>query len=330
VPYLPLIAAPTSRLYAIAQDVEFSIAQSTTKCVQPDPLNVIGAKMVAVGRQSAGFRFMLGIVSLGDADRSSINLASLQTYNGGSRTAQFTNAEGRSFVAPDTAGLRAAAKLLTPDAKTGVWNLPYRSIATTAADASAYPGAMMIYTAIPTTGVPKADAHHYSQFLTYVAGPGQRSGAQPGELAPGYLPITSANDLGVQQAYILRAARAVAAQKGYLPSLTKADPVPPSTSPSTVPTGSNGGTGPTGTGQDTGGSTPISTPSGSTGKPSTKPSPKPSSSPTKLGPTEHAGKTMPLNSGFGGVVLPLLLLVALLASAGVALTRLLGRGARVS
>ena len=339
-PYLPLVAAPTARLFSIGQDVEFSIAQSQTRCVLPSPIpgSLAGAKMVAQGRQSVGYRFMLGTVSLGDAAREGLSLASLQTTNTGSTTATFTDTSGRTFVAPTSAGLQAAAKLLTPDTTNGVWTLPYSSISTSTADNTAYPGSMLVYAAVPTKGLPSAAlAKAYGEFLTFAAGPGQRPGTAQGDLANGYLPLTSANGLGVQAAYTLAAAGAVTQQKGYLPSLT--NPVPPP--PITTPSGSNSSGGQTtssngGSSGNTGGNTNGGgSPSGSTlatsssGKGHPYASSSRSASPSSSGATVLAGKTATLGSGVGGWALPILLLVALVSGAAAAATRLFARGQRV-
>jgi hypothetical protein len=75
--------------------------------------------------------------------------------------------------------------------------------------AGAYPLTMVIYAMVPTSGVKVAKAQAIARFLDYVAGPGQRSGVQPGNLAPGYLPLPAK-----LRAETLRAATLVRAQKG--------------------------------------------------------------------------------------------------------------------
>ena len=48
---------------------------------------------------------------------------------------------------------------------------------------------MVIYAMVPTGGISKAKAAKIALFLDNVANQGQQPGTQPGELAPGYLPL---------------------------------------------------------------------------------------------------------------------------------------------
>jgi hypothetical protein len=224
VPYLPLVAAPLASLENISEAMQFAIAQSTTACSQIDG-TTLGEKLVPLGRQTVGFRFMIGVTSLADARRYEVNTAALQTT-------------ANHFVAPDDASLRAAAGFLKPDTKTGTWPIPYATLRTSAKASAAYPGIMVVYAAIPTSGLPAADAADYATLVRYIAGAGQDPGLGVGQLPPGYLPLTTGNGLGTLDAYSLSAAAAVAAQKGALPPLIA---VPHhrtggSTGPSTDPT----------------------------------------------------------------------------------------------
>ena len=81
---------------------------------------------------------------------------------------------------------------------------------------------MVVYAAIPTSGLPAADATDYAALLTFAAGPGQTPGSGVGQLPPGYLPLTAADGLGGLAAYTLAAAADVAAQNGQVPALTSA------------------------------------------------------------------------------------------------------------
>ena len=67
VPYMPLVAAPLPRLVQIAQSLQFAIANSTTRCHQPVEGVIEQARLKPIGREFPGFRFMVGITSLGDA-----------------------------------------------------------------------------------------------------------------------------------------------------------------------------------------------------------------------------------------------------------------------
>ena len=218
VPYLPLVAAPMSRMGDITLAMQFAIAASQTVCSQTD--QGTGQKLVAVGRESPGFRFMIAVTPLADALRYQINTAALQTYVSPTAPAQFTNGNGRTFVAPTTAGLLSAAKLLHPDSTTSSWPIPYSTMLSDPTVASAYPGTMVVYADVPTSGLPHADASHLATFLKFAAGSGQQPGLGFGQLPPGYLPMTAANGLGSMVAYTSAAATYVAAQSGTVPSVT--------------------------------------------------------------------------------------------------------------
>jgi hypothetical protein len=74
---------------------------------------------------------------------------------------------------------------------------------------NAYPLTMVIYALVPTGGISKTKAARIAQFLDFVAGSGQRPGELPGQLAPGYLPLTSS-----MRAQTLKAAQEVLDQAG--------------------------------------------------------------------------------------------------------------------
>ena len=318
VPWLPLVAAPTARLFSIGQDMQFAIAQSQTVCVLPDPNGSLnGAKMVAQGRQLTGHRFMLGIVSLGDAAREGLSLAALQTHNSGSTTAKFTSPAGRSFVAPSVASMRAAGALLKHDAATGLWPIPYQVMHTTSAGALAYPGTMVVYASVPTRGLPKADAKDLSELIAFAAGPGQTPGSAPGQLPDGYLPMTTANGLASLASSATHDAHLVAAQGAV---------TTPSSHPSTPPPSSPGsGVGATSAGTGGGNASGATTPTGKTHSPHPIPgktgtltaaptSSLPAAAPVAL--------TQSINTGSAGMVLPALAILIAAGLVGVAVVRM--------
>jgi hypothetical protein len=106
---------------------------------------------------------MIGITPLADTQRYLLQNAALETTSG-------------TFVAPSDTTLQAAASLLTPDPTTGTWPIPYTTFQQPAG-ASAYPGTMLVYAAIPTTGLPAADAADYASFLQFAATSGQVPGS---------------------------------------------------------------------------------------------------------------------------------------------------------
>lgn len=340
VPFLPLVAAPTARLFSIGQDVQFAIAQSQTVCLtpSPDPTSLAGAKLVARGRQQAGARFMLGVVSVGDAAREGLQLAQLETHKSASAPNKFTNAGGRSFVAPSIASMRNAAKLLTPNSSRTYWALPYDKLRTSATAADAYPGTMVVYDAAPTKGLPVQDAKNLATFMRYAAGRLQEPGAQPGKLPPGYLPMTAANGLGALNHYALVAADAVYKQKGQVPGLDANLPPPPthhtSSPPPRPPTTGPGShvtpppVGPDGQPVGPGANMPGGSSGDGTSNSSSSPSPSPSSatSPSSTPSASPAAYTTPpLNTGNIALLIPALAVVVLLFAGAAFVVRLRGR-----
>ena len=203
-PFDTLLAAPLGNLEDISESMQFHHANSTTSC-KPDQPGVPNS-LSGAGTQSVGTYFMLGVTPLADDERYDLQTASLETTPG-------------TFVAPNNASLEAATDLLQPDSTSDTWPIPYSQFATSAG-ASAYPGTLVVYAAIPTSGLPAAAATDYADLLTFAAGPGQTPGEGVGQLPPGYLPLTAADGLGGLAAYTVAAAADVAAQNGQVPSLT--------------------------------------------------------------------------------------------------------------
>jgi len=244
-PLLPLIAAPISDLPDIAEDIQFYLAQSDTACPSFDPTEPETWVLSPLGPQGVGFRFMIGVTTLADAKRYDLSTASLLTYTNPDTPAAFTSPSGMTFVAPTNAALDSAASLLSADPSQHDWNFPYSLYQQDSTKAEqAYPGTMLVYADVPTKGLKAADASDYANFLRFAATSGQAAGGGIGQLAAGYLPMTSADHLGAEAAYTESAAAAVAAQKGAIPSLT----------PGTTGSGSGGsgsGSGSTGAGSGT-------------------------------------------------------------------------------
>jgi hypothetical protein len=237
-PYLPLVAAPLATLGKIALNMEFSISSSQISCVpptSPDPTQP--SVLQPIGRQPASQHFLLGVISLGEANRFQLSTAALQTQmSAGAPPGRFTGPEGRTFVAGTDGSLLAAAKLLVPDRATQTWQIPADAIRTRPEGAGAYPGAMLVSAQVDTDplAMSPTDASRYAQFLRFAAGEGQTPGTAPGQLPPGYLPMTEANGMGKLAAYTRTAADAVAAQSGTPPLIVPEDAAP-STSPSSSP-----------------------------------------------------------------------------------------------
>ena len=220
VPYQPLVAAPLANLEAISESVQYALPNSTTVCAQPNPSSTLGEKLVTSGRQAAGHRFVIGITPLADTQRYLLQTAALQTTSG-------------TFVAPSDPSIKAATALLTPDQSSGTWPIPYTTFQQPAG-ASAYPGTLLVYAAVPTSGLPAKDAASYASFLEFAATTGQQVGFGVGQLPSGYLPLTAANGIAGLSQYTLAAAQDVAAQNGQVPALP-----PVAGSPSGTPSSSS-------------------------------------------------------------------------------------------
>jgi hypothetical protein len=156
---------------------------------------------------------------------------------------------------------------------------------------------MVVYAAVPTSGLDVADATDYATLVRFAATAGQTPGSGVGQLPPGYLPLTAANGLGELRNYALYAANAIAAQRGHVPLVTEAAS-PPSTTPTTTPT-----------------TVPPTTVPPTTVPPTTVATTTPTTAPTHdvaLGPTPRIGV------GSSGAALGAVLVVALLAALAVA------------
>ncbi len=328
VPYLPLIAAPVSRLAFIAQDVQYALAQVQTTCsftVNNDTGEITTTKLTAAGRQGAGQRFMLGLVSLGDAARYSLNVASLESQSTVRPTQVVSDATGRTFVDPTPAAMSAAAQMLlaSPDATDNTWTMPYGTMRTDAAGLNAYPGTVPVYAAIPTSGLDKAEAADWATFLDYTVGAGQTEGENPGQLPTGgYLPMTTANGLGSFVAFTARAAAAVAAQQGVVPAIGGGNLPSDSEDTGLSVDQAAAGVNPPIDGPADAGSNDTPAPTAST------PAASPSASPSKTATKPVALMTPRIGSGIGAALLPILLALAVAAGLVNVFVRLRLRGPR--
>jgi hypothetical protein len=303
VPYLPLVASPTTRLATISQALQFAISNAKTVCDSNTVDGVPVFKLKTAGREQPGFRFMLGVTSLGDAQRYGLDNAALQTSVRAGAAEKFSNAEGRTFVVPSDDSLRAAAALLALDNATKSWPIRYDVLRTDPGGVTAYPGSMLVYTDVPTTGLTAADATAYAAFLNFAAGPGQTLGFAAGQLPPGYLPLTAANGMAALAAYTRSAADAVAAQGKQVPTPPKRpnSSGTPSTPTPTAGSSTAAGPGVTGTSAVTSTSRQKATAAAPTAAPL-------GSTPA----TQNLGATVGQRSGLAASMLVLLLILAAL------------------
>jgi hypothetical protein len=165
---------------------------------------------------------MWSIIDQPDAQRFLIPAAALE------------NAAGK-YVKPTNAAMAAAVKDMT---KTSAGTLQTNYTTT---DPAAYPMTMVIYALVPTGGISAAKAAAISRFLDFVATSGQTTGAAPGELPQGYLPLPE--NLRQQT---LKAATEVLDQVGNPKPKPKPSTTPKATkspSASSSPSASGSGTG---------------------------------------------------------------------------------------
>ncbi|MET3962729.1 hypothetical protein ABIE44_002663 [Marmoricola sp. OAE513] len=292
-PVLGLVSNPTTNLASIAFNIQYALSAVNFACEAADRGDVTKLGLKKFGRQLVGSRMVLGLSTISAARRYNLRTAALKVPGG-------------SFVAPDVAGLTAAAKFLQPD-DAGSWSFDYAALKASGST-RAYPGLVPVFADVPTQGVDAEQAGKLSRLLCYAATSGQTSGASNGQLPAGYLPITAANGLGELRAYTVRASRLVKAQTGQLPGQTgpagtcstKAEKTP-ETAPSSTP---NPG-GSTGSGVS---NVPVAADQATPGAPETGPVAAPVTEPVQLVRTKRDYSPL----GNLGFLLALALLVAAL------------------
>jgi hypothetical protein len=176
-----------------------------------------------------GGRALFAVVDQADAAAYKLPVASLQ------------NAAGR-YVAPTNPGMAAALSDMKTASNHVTQELNFKNGSKKVL--GAYPLTMVVYAMVPTRGISKKKAAKIAQWLDYVAYQGQRPGYGPGQLPPGYLPLTAS-----MRAQTVADAQLVLAQQGN-PMKKKASAsasasASAATSPTASPTPSPSATGPT-------------------------------------------------------------------------------------
>ncbi|WP_300681117.1 hypothetical protein [Nocardioides sp.] len=222
-PYFPKVAAPVSSLRLISLAMLFNWPNVNTYCVMNLDTGTWQLGRIAV--QGIGQRFMMGTISLGDAARYGLTMASLEAKPG-------------HYVAPTQASMAAAVKLSTPTKAYKPFTL---SQAKVKKSTTAYPGTMVVYTAAKATGLDKATAQHVGEFIKISLSEGQVAGRGNGKLPDGYLPIRKSGATAALYAAGQKARTAILAQKaittGTTPGTTTTTPAGV-TSPTVVKPGS--------------------------------------------------------------------------------------------
>lgn len=269
--YFNQLAAPVTTLRKVSDALLDSWPNVQTRCDYDAATELY--KLGRVERQSFGSRFMLGLVSLGDAERYGLRSAALETRPG-------------TYVGPDQQSLSAAVSLSHQAKKYRPFTLDQGDVRDSA---HAYPGTMVVYTAARLRNLAKADAAKVAQFIKLSTTEGQQLGSGNGELPDGFLPIRRSGVTADLYASAQEVAAAVARQTP--------EPTTPPTSTPTTPGPANAG-GPPGGG-------PSVAPAGS--EPSAAPSAAPSAVPAPVAATMPA--TVPVSSRVAGGLLPLLLIL---------------------
>ncbi|GAA2500823.1 hypothetical protein [Terrabacter carboxydivorans] len=319
-PYLPLVAAPVSSLRTVATAVLDAWPNVQTKCdrsTTSDPW-----KLGRVDRQGIGSRFMLGLVSLGDASRFGLRTASLQTSVRSTAPTRFTDATGRTFVAPTRESLAAAVALGKQSAPMAPFTWTQEQVRRAG---NAYPGTQIVYTAALLSGLTKTTAAEVASFITVSSSEGQRTGPGNGQLPEGFLPITSSGPTAALRTSAIAVAGAIRAQK----ALSSGSSVPGSDSPpgavggpsagGTTPAAGSGVVGGTQVGGDTTGvaGAPPGGPAGAAPPPAGPGASAPARAPSRVAAPgvvmAAAVPTRTVTSKVGSTLLPVLLIIGPLA-----------------
>lgn len=323
IPERPLIDNPVATLAQVAYNLQYAILSSFVNCVTGGSTNG-GGSLQEGGSEQQGFRFLLGIVSLADAEEFNLQTASLQTYVSPGAPSKFTDGSDRVFAAPSDTSLRAAAALLAPDNTAGSWRMPYQDFTSNPSAADAYPGTMLLSMDVPTQGLAPNTAQQLGSYLAYAASSGQSPGVGAGQLPSGYLPLTSANGMVNEAAYTQAAAADVTQQNGQIPPLVPGGKSPGNTTSSKTTSTSAQGTGTglsrlpnhpsNGTFRGPGSETQSNSQAGAfennkgKGQAANVASVEPAA---QVGPS---GRTLGLGSGLGGLALPLASVIATLGA----------------
>ena len=271
--YFNDIAAPVTTMRKIAEALLDAWPNVQTRCDYDQSTGLY--KIGRIDRQSFGSRFMLGIVSLGDAERYGLRSAALETKPG-------------TYVAPSSRSLGAAIALSKQSKQYYPFVLDQADVRKSA---DAYPGTMVVYTAARLQNLAQEDADKVASFIRISTSEGQKSGSGNGELPDGFVPIQRTGVTAKLYRSAQETADAIEAQK---------EPKPHDTGD-----GGDDGGGPN-DGPGTGGVNPPPTVPGDD-EPSegSEPSDLPSSSPEPIA----MPATQPVDSSVAGGLLPLLILL---------------------
>jgi hypothetical protein len=282
--YFNLLAAPVTTLAKVSTALLDGWPNTQTRCDTDGTTTPHTYKLGRIDRQSYGARFIIGIVSLGDAHRYGLRTAALETKRG-------------SYVAANDRSLAAALKLSKQKDEVGPFSLDQADVRKSR---TAYPGTMVVYTAARLQNLAKDDAAKVAQFIRVSTSEGQRQGSGNGELPEGFLPIRKTGVTAPYYASAQDVADAVEAQKK------------PADKPTDDATGSGDGTPSGGTdlppGTPPAGADPAAVPSPSA-------APSTAAEPTAMPATQAVG------SDIAGGLLPALILLGAVGCVATVLIR---------
>jgi hypothetical protein len=213
--YLNDIAAPVTKLNTIAQALVDAWPNIQTRCdldvTNPaKPVYKVGR---TAERQTYGARFMLGVVSLGDAARFGLHTARLETSTG-------------KYVGADDTTMAKAVALMKQAKPLEAFTLDQAAVRKAG---DAYPGTMPIYTVAKTSGLDKADAAKVAMFIRISTTEGQHRGSGNGQLPAGFLPLVDSGATKRLFAAAQTAARVIALQQA--PATAPVTPAPAAVDP---------------------------------------------------------------------------------------------------
>jgi len=264
-------------------------ARTTVDAFAPSPDKVYTAD----GPQVLGSRAILSITDTASAAKFGVQMARLSRAG--------DNTAGRSFIAPDHAGLTAGVKAMAPKAVAG-----FLEPKPAAAPSGAYPLTALTYAAVAPLSLDPTARREYAAFVDYAAGPGQTPGFEFGQLPPGYEPLP--DELRAQARTAAAALRDLKAAVTALPPATGQQESGPGDGAPVTGAGSGSLTG-------TGDITAASSlgPGGSMPRPAAKPAATKSAARKLIDTISSALRTPFAHLGATRFALPLLVVVACLA-----------------
>jgi len=211
--YFTQLAAPVTTLRKISDALIDAWPNVQSKCVKDTTTGEF--KTGRIDRQAYGARFMLGIVSLGDAERYGLRTAALRTTGG-------------AYVEPTPVSIAKAVSLMKQEDEYG----PFAVDADQLVEAkSAYPGTMLVYTAARLANLAQEDADKVAQFIRISTTEGQQPGRGNGNLPDGYLPIRKTGVTADLYDAAQETAEAIEKQVGQV----EPEPPAPTTEPAPAP-----------------------------------------------------------------------------------------------